>query len=212
MLVAAHRRSFVALLVSVLGCTAALSSLPDAVAAQAVKAVNVATLSPELQKVRAALDPYQDPVVAVHDGYFSSVACVEYLKGEKGSMEYAPGGMGVHFINLGLIGPALDPAKPQVLIYLPVGDRLQLAAAEWFVPTDVAGGKRPGIFGQELQGPMEGHEPLQPKGLHHYDLHVWLWKDNPAGMFAPTNPSVKCPAGSYSVTEHAPKLVDAAGH
>ena len=116
MLVAAHRRSFVALLVSVLGCTAALSSLPDAVAAQAVKAVNVATLSPELQKVRAAMDKYQDPVVAVHDGYFSSVACVEYLKGEKGSMEYAPGGMGVHFINLGLIGPALDPAKPQVLI------------------------------------------------------------------------------------------------
>ena len=57
---------------------------------------------------------------------------------------------------------------------------------------------------------MEGHEPLQPKGLHHYDLHVWLWKDNPAGIFSPTNPAVKCPKGSYSFTETAPKLVDAA--
>jgi hypothetical protein len=46
--------------------------------------------------------------------------------------------------------------------------------------------------------------------LHHYDLHVWLWKDNPAGLFSPTNPAVKCPKGSYSFTETAPKLVDAA--
>jgi len=209
----AHRRSFGAVIVSALGYAAALASHPGSVAsAQTTKPVTVAALSPELQKARAALEKYQDPVVAVHDGYFSTVACVEYLKGEEGSMNYTPGGMGVHFLNLGLIGPALDPAKPQVLIYEPVGDRLQLAAAEWFVPTNVAGAKRPTIFGQELQGPMEGHEPLQPKGFHHYDLHVWLWKDNPAGMFSATNPAVKCPAGSYSFTEHAPKLVDAGKH
>ena len=30
---------------------------------------------------------------------------------------------------------------------------------------------------------MEGHEPLMPHGMHHYDLHVWLWKENPAGLF-----------------------------
>jgi len=209
--VPAHRRSFRAVVVSALGYAAVLSTHPVSVAAQTGKPASVATLSPELQKVRAALEKYQDPVVAVHDGYFSTLACVEYLKGGEGSIEYTPGGMGVHFLNLGLIGPTLDPGKPQVLIYEPVGDRLQLAAAEWFVPTNVAGPKRPTIFGQELQGPMEGHEPLQPKGLHHYDLHVWLWKDNPAGMFSPTNPAVKCPAGSYSFTEHAPKLVDAAG-
>jgi hypothetical protein len=59
---------------------------------------------------------------------------------------------------------------------------------------------------------MEGHEPLQPRGLHHYDLHVWLWKNNPAGMFSPTNPAVKCPKGSYSFKEHAPKMVEASAH
>ena len=169
-------------------------------------------LSPELEQARAGLEKYQDPILAVHDGYFSTVACVEYAKGQAGHMQYTPGGMGVHFINLQLIGPKLDPAKPQVLIYEPVGDKLRLAAAEWFVPTDVAGATRPAIFGQELQGPMEGHEPLQPKGMHHYDLHVWLWKNNPAGTFSPTNPAVKCPKGSYSFAEQAPKLVDAAAH
>ncbi len=167
-------------------------------------------VSPELEKVRAALDKYNDPILAVHDGYFSSVGCVEYPKGgQEGTMQYAPGGMGVHFLNLQLIGPTLDPAKPQVLIYEPDGDKLRLVAAEWFVPVQAAGGTRPVIFGKELQGPMEGHHPLMPEGLHHYDLHVWLWKTNPAGVFAPTNPAIKCPKQGYSFEEKAPKLVDA---
>jgi hypothetical protein len=182
--------------------------LSTAVGQTPAQPAKVAGLSPELERTRAALDKYQDPVVAVHDGYFSTVACVEYAAGGgEGTMDYAPGGMGVHLINLQLIGPTLEPTKPQVLIYEPVGDRLRLAAAEWFVPVQVVGQKRPSIFGQELQGPMEGHEPLQPRGLHHYDLHVWLWKNNPAGMFSPTNPDVRCPKGSYSFAESSPKLV-----
>jgi hypothetical protein len=26
----------------------------------------------------------------------------------------------------------------------------------------------------------------------HYDLHVWLWKHNPSGLFAPFNPEASC--------------------
>jgi hypothetical protein len=178
-------------------------------AAQAGKASGAPKLSADMEQVRAGLDKYQDPIAAVHDGYFSTLACVEYQKGAEGHMQYTPGGMGVHFINLQTIGPKLDPAKPQVLIYEPVGDKLRLAAAEWFVPTQVAAGVHPTIFGQKLQGPMEGHEPLQPQGLHHYDLHVWLWKANPAGLFSATNPAVKCPRGSYSFREKSPKMVEA---
>src|SRR6187455_3151690 len=33
-------------------------------------------LAPDLQKVRQALDKYQDPIAAVHDGYFSTLGCV----------------------------------------------------------------------------------------------------------------------------------------
>jgi hypothetical protein len=54
---------------------------------------------------------------------------------------------------------------------------------------------------------MEGHHPLMPLDLHHYDLHVWLWKKNPAGLFSATNPDVKCPPGPYSFAHAAPKLV-----
>ena len=165
-------------------------------------------LPAELQSVRKLLDKYNDPIVAVHDGFLSTLGCVEYPKGgTEGAMQYAPGGMGVHFINMGNVGPTLDPAKPQVLIYEPVGDKLRLVAAEWFVPAQLAGEKRPSIFGKELQGPMEGHKPLMPAEVHHYDLHVWLWKTNPEGVYSPTNPAVKCPKASYSFAEEAPKMV-----
>ena len=105
-----------------------------------------------------------------------------------------------------LIGPKLDPTKPQVLLYETVGDKLQLVAAEWFVPTDLAK-EAPTIFGQKLQGPMEGHEPVIPAALHHWDLHVWLWKANPAGLFSSTNPALKCPKTGYSFDEMPPKIV-----
>jgi hypothetical protein len=211
MRVSAPRRLTLGRGIPLLAQVAILACWPHAIALAQKPALSatVAALSPELERARAALDKYQDPVVAVHDGYLSTVACVEYPKGggAEGTMHYAPGGMGVHFLNLHFIGPILDPTKPQVLIYELQGGRLRLAAAEWFVPVEVAGQKRPAIFGQELQGPMEGHEPLQPRGLHHYDLHVWLWKHNPAGTFSATNPAVTCPKGAYSFAENAPKMV-----
>lgn len=159
-------------------------------------------------KLRTGLDKYKDPIVAVHDGYLSTLGCVEYPKGGgEGSMKYVAGGMGVHFLNGQYIGPTLDPAKPQVLIYQPVGDKLELVAAEWFVPADAAGKTAPSIFGQQLGGPMAGHKPIMPDGLVHYDLHVWLWKNNPAGVYSPTNPDVKCPKAAYSFAEDAPKMM-----
>jgi hypothetical protein len=166
-------------------------------------------LPPELTSARTALDKYADPIVAVHDGYLSTLGCIDYPKGaDEGKMQYVPGGMGVHFINMQNIGPTLDPTKPQVLIYEPQGNKLHLVAAEWFVPAAVVGeGTPPSIFGKQLQGPMEGHAPIMPPELHHYDLHVWLWKDNPAGMFSPTNPKVSCKGSAYSFAEDAPKMV-----
>jgi hypothetical protein len=167
-----------------------------------------AALPAELQSVKKLLDRYNDPVAAVHDGFYSTLGCISYPNGGgEGSMKYPPGAMGVHFINMGNVGPTLDASKPQVLIYEPSGDKLKLVAAEWFVPVDLVKGPAPKIFGQELGGPMEGHKPLMADGLHHYDLHVWLWKNNPEGVFSPTNPAVKCPATGYSFTEAAPKMV-----
>jgi hypothetical protein len=193
--------------------TVLVAAGPSSARAQAQHAA-APTLAPELERARAALHKYQDPIVAVHDGYLSTVACIDYPNGGgEGPLTYAPGGMGVHFLNPGLIGPGpLDPAKPQVLIYEPDGDKLRLVAAEWFVPVPVAGQARPAIFGKELDGPMAGHKPFMPEGLHHYDLHVWLWKSNPAGVFAPTNPALKCPAGAYTSAMDVPRLVPHGKH
>ena len=162
-----------------------------------------AKLAPELLSARDALAKYENPLVAVRDGYFSTVACVDFPKGAvDGPVEYPPGAMGVHFLNTANIGPKLDPAKPQILIYEPVGGKLKLVAAEWFVPVAVAGEKAPTIFGQTLVGPMAGHEPIMPAALRHYDLHVWLWRDNPKGVFTSTNAAVKCdPKAPYTHAE-----------
>ena len=164
-------------------------------------------VTPELQRVRQALDKYRDPIRAVHDGYFSTVGCVEYPKaGAPGQVPYAAGGMGVHFFNVSLMGK-LDPLQPQVLVYEPAGGKLRLVAAEYFVPLGPDVKEPPRIFGRAFDGPMVGHHPLMPHELTHYDLHVWLWKKNPAGLFAPTNPALKCPDSPYTFKETAPALV-----
>jgi hypothetical protein len=187
----------------IIGLTLALFFLASGhVAAQKSEA-----MTPELHKLRAALDKYQNPIVAVHDGYFSTVGCVEYPKaGTAGQVPYPAGGMGVHFFNVMLMGK-LDPLNPQVLVYEPVGGKLRLVAAEYFVPLSPDVKERPQLFGHPFDGPMEGHHPLMPQWLNHYDLHVWLWKTNPAGLFSPTNPTVKCPKSVYTFQEIAPRVV-----
>lgn len=178
------------------------------VAAPGVRA-QAPELPPELQKVRAALEKYQDPYVAVRDGYFSTLGCVEYPKagGGPGRLPYPAGGMGIHFLNPRLIGPVPDPMRPTILLYAPDGDKLRLVGAEWFIPLATGIKDRPQLFGRPFDGPMEGHEPLLPQDLHHYDLHVWLWVPSPGGLFSPTNPNVKCGKYGYTLSEEAPKVV-----
>jgi hypothetical protein len=164
----------------------------------------------ELDAIREALSKYKDPYVAVRDLYLSTVACVHY-DGTKmeGHMDYPKGSMGIHFVNLTIQGPP-DPMKPNVLIYEPKDGKLELVAVEWLMPLDAVK-ERPTILGQPFQGPMEGHEPLIRQGFHHYDLHAWLFKDNPLGMFSPTNPDVSCDgAEHFSLLEKGTKMVE--GH
>src|SRR3954471_7110738 len=93
-----------------IACLIALFAvLPLQVHAQA----SAAQLSPELQAAKAGLEKYQDPIVAVRDGYFSTVACIDFPNGATdGPIVYPPGAMGVHLLNIANVGPKLDPAKP----------------------------------------------------------------------------------------------------
>jgi hypothetical protein len=162
----------------------------------------------EIDALKKSLEKYQDYKFAVRDLYLSTVGCIHY-DGTKmaGHMDYAKGAMGVHFVNVPSIGKPLDPMKPNVLIYEPVGKTLKLVAAEWLTPLTPDTKTKPMLFGQPLMGPMEGHEPLIPKDFVHYDIHAWLFKKNPLGMFAPTNPDVSCKGYDFSLLEKGTKMM-----
>lgn len=150
----------------------------------------------KLDSMRAMFRKYQDVFVAVHDGYHSTVACVETPNGN----------MGVHFVNMANVGPVPDPAKPVVLLYEPMGnDSLRLTGVEWFVPIATGIKERPVVLGQPMIGPMEGHVPIMNKEDIHYDLHMWMYKDNPDGMFNQTHKGVSCAGQAYKMmTSDAP--------
>ena len=141
----------------------------------------------DLAKVRQATAKYHDVNVAYADGFIRTPECVAS----------PDGGMGIHFINPArLMNPAISLLEPEILLYVETADGLKLVGVEYFqgigAPDTAVPNPAPPaavLFGRPLDGPMEAHEPGQPP---HYDLHVWVWQANPAGMFAPFNPNVKC--------------------
>ncbi len=163
-----------------------------AVLAMSISLANAAempVLSPELEAVRASVEKYKDPILAVHDGYQSTIACVAS----------ANGSMGVHLVKGQLVGQEPDPMRPAVLIYEPVGDKLELVAVEWLTPAPPES-EKPQLFGLDFHGPMDGHEPLMPMEFRHYGLHAWIFKANPAGVFENWNADVTCDAEpSYTI-------------
>jgi hypothetical protein len=148
----------------------------------------------QLARTKAALDKYRSVDAAKAAGYAAASPC-ESTPVDHNQSSYG-GGMGIHYVNSALMAPGskLVATKPPILVYAPTaGGGLELVAAEYFQPdadqnvkTD---GDRPSLFGRGFDGPMLGHAPGMPI---HYDLHVWLWKNNPSGVFAPWNPNVNC--------------------
>ncbi|MFP3991799.1 hypothetical protein U9R90_30865 [Streptomyces sp. E11-3] len=139
----------------------------------------------QLSKAYKATTKYHSEKKAIKDGYMRTDECAASPEG----------GMGYHYINLDHID-SLDPAKPAALLYEDdKHGKRRLVGVEYLVVDDdqdlATDDDRPTLFGQEFAGPMEGHGPGMPI---HYDLHVWLHKHNPSGLFAEWNPTVKCPA------------------
>jgi hypothetical protein len=146
-------------------------------------------LTPELREARRATRVFRDVRVASDAGYEAASPCVSDPK---------YGGMGIHYENPELVADGeLDISKPEVLVYQPTRrGKLRLGAVEYFqadADQDLAtDDDRPFLFDLPFDGPMLGHNSRMPI---HYDLHVWLYRHNPAGMFAMWNPSVRCASG-----------------
>ncbi|MCA1803102.1 MAG: hypothetical protein LC662_11640 [Rhodothermaceae bacterium] len=105
---------------------------------------------------------------------------------------YVPGvgGMGHHFIKGELIDPEYNPLMPEALMYEPdKNGNLKLIGVEYIVLN--IGQDHPHFGDQPFN--IGGVPPLMAANVPHWSLHVWLWKENPNGMFAPMNPDVSCP-------------------
>lgn len=141
-------------------------------------------LGRDLAAARAATAAYHDEAAALADGYLQTDVCAAS----------PDGAMGYHYINPGNLGQPLDVRRPQLLLYAPAPDGGRtLVAVEYFVPDAdqdlTTDDDRPSLFGRPFDGPMPGHDPGMPV---HYDLHVWVWRHNPSGMFAEWNPALTC--------------------
>lgn len=176
---------------------------------------------PSLEEVRAATERFQDVDVALEEGYirdpFDLCDTAEML-GRPAEL----GVMGVHYFRPDLLGiteppdPRVDGVgthtdflEPAILIYEPRPDgSLELMAVENLVFLDaweMAGHDAPPTFHGVSYDRMEDDPATEANEAHmfepHYDLHVWLYRHNPNGMFVPFNPNATCQHHT-GATEH----------
>jgi hypothetical protein len=87
------RRMATVLVVIVLAATAGLCLLfVPALLRQSSAGNAPPPLPPELERVRVALEKYQDPIAAVHDGYLSTVGCTQFISGGPDRVPYGGAG------------------------------------------------------------------------------------------------------------------------
>jgi hypothetical protein len=101
------------------------------------------------------------------------------------------GAMGYHYFNEELMADlTVDLLQPEVLVYAPAPQgQLRLVAVEWVVRGEKS--NPPGVSEAPVVLGMPMHILVPQVGF--YIMHAWVWKPNPAGMFADWNPVVTCP-------------------
>lgn len=132
-----------------------------------------------LLSVQQATDQYNDIEAALDDGFVDpGMGCVENPEG--------PGAFGIPHVHPDrLSDDAIDPANPEVLFYEPQQDgSLRLVGTENALPIELWDGEQPpALFGHEFHRNEE-------EGL--FGIHIWVWKENPEGIFAFWHTDVSC--------------------
>ncbi len=167
---------------------------------------------PDLAAVRAATERFRDIDVALAEGYVRSFAG-HCTTAEMVGKPKELGAMGIHYSRRDLLGitglpdPRVrgtgthtDFLEPAILIYEPQKDgSLELVAIENLVFIEAwerAGNQAPPSFrgvaydrmADEPSTPVDEAHMFEP----HYDRHVWLYRENPNGIYAQFNPDVTC--------------------
>lgn len=140
----------------------------------------------DLATVRRATAPFHRVDVAEASGWPRDfTGCLDFPDGYMG---FGPGAMGHHWISPAAYndGGVLDVSTPEALLYERRADgSVRLTAVEYIIPErDLPPTAPPPVlFGRE----MMFHPDFRVWGMH-----VWLWLDNPYGLFADVNPQVGC--------------------
>jgi hypothetical protein len=163
-----------------------------AVAASGPALANGDRATPQLHDLRQATAPFHDlaNAGAAEYGLFTDAAGLACIADTGGR-----GAMGVHYVNGALVGDGVvDPLHPEALLYTETDEGMRLTGVEYVVFVDAWGADRrpPELFGHEFHRVPEGNRYGIPA---FYELHVWLWYDNPSGTFEDWNPRVHCPDG-----------------
>jgi len=180
-------------------------------AALGLLATPLAAETYDLEALRAATEKYRDVEVALADGYIPDPsghcvsAAAEGLPAELGAM-------GIHYLHPALLGLAepgdrvdgtgthTDFTKPAILLYEPQADgSLELVGVENLVFAKAwaeAGHNGPPEINGRLWDAMADNPATDADEAHgfadHFDQHVWLFRENPAGALEPMNPNVTC--------------------
>jgi hypothetical protein len=132
----------------------------------------------EIARVRAATETFKALDKAVAAGY---------SRDGGGCVDNPPaGGMGFHHQNAALLDARLEVDRPEMLVYerLPNGT-YRLNGVEYIVPYSAWPETKepPTVMGQKLKPAPQ---------LKIWYRHVWIWNENPSGLFADWHPQVKC--------------------
>jgi hypothetical protein len=136
-----------------------------------------------LADIRRATAKYHRVEVAEADGYIGDTHCVSS----------PAGGMGFHFVKQSLFFDGIiDPSMPEILVYEPQKNgRLKLVAIEFVMPAAVWPHNDPPKLGDQV---FDDHTAPGSPGppFPHYQIHAWVWKNNPSGIHTPFNSNVTC--------------------
>jgi hypothetical protein len=173
---------------------------------------------PGLDEVRALTERFRNVEVALAEGYIQdpSGMCVT---AEMEGLPAEEGAMGIHYFRpdlLGITGPPnprvtgngthTDFRNPAILIYEPQADgSMELVAVENLVfleAWEAAGNSGPPTFHGLPYEKMVNDPDTEVDEAHgfdpHYDKHVWLYRENPRGVFTPMNPNVSCQHAAHA--------------
>jgi hypothetical protein len=190
------------------GCSPAPDAAPPAADVTAARA---AAGEPSLDAVREATERYRDVDVALAEGYLrdpTNTCETAEMMGQPA----AAGAMGIHYFRPDLLGitrtePRIDGTgthtdflRPAILIYGPQADgSLELVAVENLVFMEAwsaAGHGAPPSFHGVAWDRMVDDPATAVDEAHgfesHYDRHVWIYRENPNGVFEQFNPAVTC--------------------